>query len=145
MPPSDDNDKWKIEKIIDGSFSEGDMIDIDGDGEQEIALISPFHGNNFEIYKMIDGSYKKVYEFPEPADFFHVAHAGYINNKPVFLGGGRKGKEKLFYVTYDSDKKEFITNVIDSGQGPSNAVLLTILIMTMCLRPTESVRHMHIR
>ena len=37
----DDNDKWKIEKIIDGSFSEGDMIDIYGDGEQEIALISP--------------------------------------------------------------------------------------------------------
>ena len=123
-PPADENSSWMIEKIIDGNFSEGDMIDIDGDGEQEIALISPFHGSNFEIYKMIEGAYRKVYEFPEPADFFHVAHAGYINKKPVFLGGGRGGEEKLFYVSYDSDTKEFITTVIDSGQGPSNACIV---------------------
>lgn len=123
-PPAFESDSWTIEKVIDGNFSDGDMIDIDGDGEMEIALISPFHGNKYEIYKMKNGVYEKVYEFPESADFFHVVRSGYINGEPVFLGGGRGGAEKLFYVAYSLEDKAFVTNIIDSGQGPSNACIV---------------------
>lgn len=123
-PPSSAEDTWCIEKIIDGHFSDGDMIDIDGDGQMELALISPFHGNTYEIYKSINGCYEKVYEFPESADFFHVVRAGFLNGLPVFLGGSRGGRQKLFYVMFHQETGQYKTYVIDEGQGPSNACIV---------------------
>ena len=116
--------EWTVEQLMDIPISDADMIDIDGDGELEIATIEAFHGDRFRIYKKIGGQYKMIFEHPEIADFYHVVRRGVIGGKPVFIGGGRGGKEQLFVVHYDGSSFGIIT--LDEGEGPSNAATANI-------------------
>lgn len=122
-PPETAESPWRVEKIIDGNFSDGDMTDIDGDGALEIAAISPFHGDHYAIYKKLDGRWKEVFSDPEPSDFYHVVRAGVLGGRPGFLGGGRGGRERLFFVAQDGPSAPFELLPIDEGQGPSNACI----------------------
>ena len=95
-PPEKKGGEWKIEKLINIEASDIAVIDIDSDGELEIAVISPFHGDTFEIYKRIKGEYKKVYQYQTYQNFYHVAEAGMLRGKPAFLGGARRNSMQLF-------------------------------------------------
>lgn len=123
-PPQSDCAEWKIEKILDTPISDADAIDIDGDGELEIATIEEFHGKYFRIYKKISGEYRMVYEYPEIADFYHVVKAGMIHGKPSFVGGGRGGKQQLFIIQQENGA--FNATVVDEGEGPSNAAIVNL-------------------
>ncbi|WRS27947.1 hypothetical protein U6B65_02115 [Oscillospiraceae bacterium MB08-C2-2] len=123
-PPGKGQPEWGIEKILEGTFSDGDMVDIDGDGELEIATIEAFHGDKFRIYKKIGGSYQLVFQHPEVVNFYHVVQQGTLAGRKGFLGGGRGGKEQLFFVSWQPDTQEFKIHPIDAGQGPSNAIIL---------------------
>ena len=120
-PPQTAEDSWSVEKLLDGDFSDGDMADIDGDGEMEIVAISPFHGNKYSIYKQIGGVWAEVYIHPERAGFYHVATAGKLCGRMGFLGGGREGRQSLFFVSSPGAGQPFELLEIDRGQGPSNA------------------------
>ena len=123
IPPRAGGDGWTVEKIMDMATSDADAIDIDGDGEREIAAIEPFHGCYFRIYKKIGGAYRMVYEHPEVSEFYHVVKAGYLLGRPCFLGGCRRGKKQLFAVYWDKETKSFVTETVDEGVGPSNACI----------------------
>ena len=109
--------------LLRDTVSNADAIDLDGDGEREIAAIEPFHGCYFRIYKKIGGAYRMVYEFPEVSEFYHVVKAGYLLGRPCFLGGCRRGKKQLFAVYWDKETKSFVTETVDEGVGPSNACI----------------------
>ena len=121
VPPEHPDAHWQIERLLDVEASDVAAIDIDADGETELAVISPFHGDRFEIYKKICGDYKSVYTFPQHQDFYHVAEACTLDGIPVFIGGARRGEKQLFAISYDKHEKKFTEQIIDSSIGPSNA------------------------
>ena len=121
-PPAGERD-WKLEQLMDQPTSDADAIDIDGDGELEIAAIEPFHGRYFRIYKQLNGVWEQVFQHPEVSEFYHVVRAGTLCGRPVFLGGCRRGKQQLFAVTWDAGRRRFETHIVDEGVGPSNAVI----------------------
>ena len=123
VPPETADGEWKIEKLMPQPTSDADMIDIDDDGEPEIATIEEFHGCWFRIYKKIDGAWKMVFQHPEVTEFYHVVKAGWLCGKPVFVGGCRRGKKQLFIVYWDNASQGFIAETVDEGVGPSNAVI----------------------
>lgn len=109
---------WSIEKVLDGPVSDIALLDIDDDGVEEIAFISPFHGNEFSVVK--DG--KKIYTYPVESDFFHVAVAGTIEGKKVFIGGARKLSGDLFML--ENGASGLSTTLVEGGCAPSNAAIL---------------------
>jgi len=120
-PPEKPSDEWNIEQLMDWPISDIAALDIDGDGELEFATIEPWHGNYFRVYKKISGKFVQIFEHPEVSDFYHVAVGARLRDKPVFIGGCRRGKMQLFYVHMVSSSPLKLEAVeIEAGVGPSN-------------------------
>ncbi|MDD4698872.1 MAG: hypothetical protein PHV07_01270 [Oscillospiraceae bacterium] len=127
LPPAGEKPNWRIEQLLDEPTSDVAALDIDCDGELELATISPFHGNTLAIYKKIDGSYKKVYQYPVIEDFYHVIKACTLRGVPTFIGGCRRGDKELFFVQWNKETASFVSQVIDSGVGPSNVDIINLI------------------
>lgn len=108
---------WKIEKIMDSMISEVAVMDLNGDGVDELITIEPFHGNTIKVYEAKDGAYEAVYTFPGELDFGHALVCADLFGKPAFVGGIRRVNCELFTITYENG--QYSLNVIDHG-GPAN-------------------------
>lgn len=124
IPPQEGNSTWSMEQIFDFPVSDVAVIDIDGDGELEFALLSPFHGNQFDVYKKVDGEYKSVFTYEKPLDFYHAIFADNFNGVPTFVIGARKEDMDLFLVQYDKEQKRITSQLIDTQVGSSNARII---------------------
>lgn len=125
IPPQGDNhDDWTIEQVFDFPVSDVATIDLDGDGELEFALLRPFHGNQFDVYKKVDGVYKSVFTYHKPLDFYHAIYADTFNGVPSFVIGARKEDMDLFLVQYDKGQKQIRSHLIDTMVGSSNARII---------------------
>ncbi len=118
-PPQNGND-WEVEKILDFPVSDLAAIDLDGDGEEELAVLNPFHGNHFGIYKRINGVYDCLFEYEKPLDFYHAITADTLNEIPTVVIGARKDDMDLFIVQYDKEKGEYFSQLVDTNVGPAN-------------------------
>ncbi|MDD2458095.1 MAG: hypothetical protein PHQ83_06290 [Eubacteriales bacterium] len=98
-PPVTAGQDWTIEQIMDWPVSDLAAIDLDGDGELEIATIEAFHGQYYRVYKLRNGRYERIYEHPEVSEFYHVVVSATLRGRPAFIGGCRRGKLQLFCVT----------------------------------------------
>jgi hypothetical protein len=123
-PPGKEEPDWTIEQIFSHPVSDVAAIDIDGDGEIEFALLSPFLGNHFDVYNKIDGEYTSVFSYDKELDFYHAIFADTFNGVPSFVIGARKEDMDLFLVQYDLKTKVFTSHLIDSGVGSSNARII---------------------
>jgi len=124
-PPEQEDGDWKITELMKRQVSDIAFVDIDGDGEDEIVTIEPFHGNQFLIYKKYGGTYKVVYAYPKKMNFGHVVWGGKLCGKNVIIGGYRREGRELFLVTCDDAKNMvFHTQTIDWDIGPSNISVL---------------------
>ena len=103
-------------KLFDFPVSDIAVVDLDGDGEEEIAMITPFHGSNFSILKKINGQYETVYT--REIEFGHVLWGGSVNAIPSFILGYRKGDEKLLILRGDGSDG-YTEYLVDEGAGPS--------------------------
>ncbi|WZL82436.1 hypothetical protein QBE53_04850 [Vallitaleaceae bacterium 9-2] len=124
MPPIQ-AESWKMEQIFEHPVSDVAAIDLDGDGELEFALLSPFHGNKMNIMKKIGNGYESVYSYPVPMDFYHAIFAGIIGGKPSFVLGARKDSQQLYLVQYDKEHG-YLSTLIDENVGSSNARIIQI-------------------
>lgn len=121
IPPQEGNPDWTIEQIFTHPVSDVAAIDLDGDGELEFALLSPFHGNQFDVYKKIDGQYRIVFTYDKELDFYHAIYADTFNGVPSFVIGARKNDMDLFLVQYDQEQQSVTSHLIDTEVGSSNA------------------------
>lgn len=122
-PPCAGSDEWGIRQIMPQATSDAALIDLDGDGEEEIAAIEQFHGCYFRIYKKLAGEWKLVFQHPEITEFYHVVKSGMLCGKPAFIGGCRRGRQQLFAITWDKKTDKPLVHTIDENVGPSNAVI----------------------
>ena len=121
IPPQEGNTNWMVEQIFSHPVSDVAAIDLDGDGETEFALLSPFHGNQFAIYKNVKGRYVSVFTYPKKLDFYHAIYADTFNGVPSVIIGARKEDMDLFLVQYDPETNTYQSHLIDTGVGSSNA------------------------
>ncbi|MBQ2690002.1 MAG: hypothetical protein IJG05_07995 [Solobacterium sp.] len=116
-PPHGEED-WKVTKILDGMISEIALADIDGDGQEEIMTIEPFHGNRINVYKLKDGKYTVDYTYPNEIDFAHALVGTTLAGKPCFVVGIRRIDCECFVLTFENG--EYTVHMVDTGGGPAN-------------------------
>lgn len=124
LPPAAANGAWQVQQLMDLPVSDIAVADFDGDGEEEIAAILPFHGNRFKVFKKQGKRYEEIYEYPALNDFYHTVVAATLGGRSVVVGGARKEKAQLFILLWNEERKTFDAQVLDEGAGPSNAAVL---------------------
>ncbi len=123
VPPQAVGEKWTISHLMDQESSDVCMIDMDGDGNNEMAVIEGFHGSVLKIYKEQDTKYTEVYRCKRKMNFIHAIWAGNLRGVPTMLFGYRRHALELFLVQYDQQTKEYFEYTLDIGTGPSNVTV----------------------
>ena len=118
-PPTAKKSSWTVEQLIDVPASDAVLVDFDKDGEDELLVFSPFHGDTVLIYKEKNSGYEQVYECPEKMEFLHAIWSGELEGQPVAVVGHRKGQRNLVKFFWKDGKyqKEYI----DKDCGSANA------------------------
>ena len=96
--------------------------DFDGDGQRELGVIAPFHGDCVRIYKKQNGRFQKVYEYGRKLPFCHAFYGGTLCGKPTLVVGHRAGARDFLAFTYDSETGSYQAEWIDHGRGPANTL-----------------------
>ncbi len=122
-PPQKAGEAWTIETVLERPVSDIAVVDIDGDGVDELVTIEPFHGNQFLINKKTDKDYQVVYQYPEKMEFGHVVWGGQLRGVPTIIGGQRRHAKDLFYIQYKNG--EYVKTTIETDIGPSNVAVIT--------------------
>ncbi len=121
VPPQRQGDEWQISKLLDEPISDAVYIDLDGDGKHEIVGFTPFHGDNFVIYKLNEeNKYEKVFRYEVTMGFYHAIDTYNLGGKPTVFVGARKDAMQLFMVQYNVESGKYETQVIDENVGPAN-------------------------
>lgn len=120
-PSAQPGEDWRVEELLDTPASDATMVDLNGDGELELLVLSPFHGDEIRIYEKKENGYEAVYEYPEKAEFLHAIWSGTINGQPVAVIGHRKGARRLMIFSWDAKKGGYAFKTIDDDCGPANA------------------------
>ncbi len=120
VPPAAPDQDWEIRPILATAASDAVMVDLDGDGEKEMAVLSPFHGDQISIYKKQNGVYEKVYDYEKPAEFTHAIFGGVLCGQPAVVVGHRKGERNLLVFTWNKAAQAYQAQVLDRDCGPAN-------------------------
>ncbi len=118
-PPATPDGAWRIEQLLDTPASDAVLVDFDGDGQDELLTIEPFHGDCVRIYKKSNDGFVPVYAY-EPAEFSHAIFGGTLLGGPAALVGHRKGARDLVLFQYDSAQSAYKSIVLDHDVGPAN-------------------------
>jgi hypothetical protein len=109
---------FELIPLFEKEVSELTFIDLDGDGQSELITIEPFHGNELNIYKRINGAWKL--KFSAPLSFGHGLSSGFFNGDPVVVAGNRRDSMNLEIFTINNIDKGFVDKrVIEEGAGPT--------------------------
>ena len=119
--PPHEGSGWIRRQLLSFPASDIAVSDIDGDGHEELAILSPFHGNRCSVFHETEGGYSEIYTSPEDNDFYHAIYAARIDGAPVFIGGARKGVQDLFTLRWENG---IVLEQLDTGVGPSNVCAL---------------------
>lgn len=120
IPPEMPEGEWTVRKLIDSPASDAVLVDLDGDGEQELAVLSPFHGDQISIYKNQQGKFEKVYEYEKPAEFTHAIYGGDFGGRQALIVGHRKGERDLIAFFWNAEKQAYEYEFIDHDCGSAN-------------------------
>ncbi len=119
-PPMGRDSEWTCQLLLEVPASDVLYLDFDGDGERELLVLSPFHGDTVSIYKMQDGSFAKVFEYEKKLPFIHAIDAGMIDGQWYAFVGNRQEDRDLITIYYRDGG--YVTEVLDQGAGPANVM-----------------------
>ena len=120
FPPQTAGGEWRIEELITDAASDAVLMDLNGDGEEELCAIAPFHGDIVNIYEKKNDRFELAYTHPEKLEFLHAIFGGDICGKPAWIIGNRKGDRLLLAFTYGKDGYE--AQELDRGRGAANVL-----------------------
>ncbi len=122
VPPASADGEWTIKELLNTAASDAVLVDLDGDGEKELGVLSPFHGDQISIYKKKDGAFEKVYDYEKPAEFTHAIYGGMLCGQPALVIGHRKSERNLIVFTYNKSTNTYESQIIDEDCGPANVM-----------------------
>lgn len=111
-PPAAEGD-WEIEQLLDLAASDAVIMDIDGDGQDELFVMRPFHGDTVEVYK----GGEKVFEWQQEGAFLHAIWPAVISERQSVVFGCRGGSRDLLLLSYDDG---YNIETIDRDCGSAN-------------------------
>ena len=121
-PPERPGASWETETLIQTEISEIAAADLDGDGEEELIAIEPFHGDRLVVYKGRD-EYRQVAE--APLSFGHGLWAGTLAGRAAAVVGNRSGSMNLVcFEAAGGDSFSLRESVIDEGSGSANTAVI---------------------
>lgn len=119
-PPRTPRDNWETKHLLNTPVSDVAIYDLDGDGEDEIITIEPFHGDQVKIYHKSDVGYQVVYTYPGEYQFAHALWAGKLRGVPAMILGIRRQQAELAIIRYCPESRSYRETIVDKGCGPSN-------------------------
>lgn len=123
-PPDALGESWSMEKLLDVSASDAVKLDLDGDGRQELFVISPFHGDQLSIWHEEEkGRWREVYHHERALPFLHAITGGVVYGCPSVFVGNREGDQQLLRFWYDKSRGQYDFEVVDEKVGPANCML----------------------
>jgi len=124
IPPKASGADWTVHHLLKVPVSDAAVYDMDGDGEDEIITIEPFHGNCVKIYHKEKDGYRAVYTYPGEYEFAHALWAGRLRGIPAAILGIRRRNAELALIQYSPQKGTYIESLIETGGGPSNVAVI---------------------
>ena len=121
-PPETRDGEWQIEQLLNSPTSDALLLDLDGDGQEELCTLSPFHGERISVYHQSENGFVPVWTLPEDAPFSHAICGAYLAGKPTFVTGHRAGKKNLMAIRYDKAAQSYAATVLDEGRGLANVM-----------------------
>lgn len=119
------NGNWVLNRLFDKEVSEFGLIDLDGDGEDELVTIEPFHGEHLNVYKRTGGEWKQV--FGDTLSFGHGLSCGIFNGEPVIVVGNRRGSFTLdMFRPLDVKNGKFTREVMEEEAGPTQTQVFRV-------------------
>lgn len=126
-PPVAPDAPWEIVRLLDTPASDAVPVDLDGDGMDELAVITPFHGNKICIYRQNNGTYEKAYEYENKAEFSHSIYGGMLGGRPAVIIGHREGEMNLVVFTWNKEASQYQWQLMDTQCGSANILKFTYL------------------
>lgn len=118
-PPAEAG-QWQAECILNVPASDMLLADFDGDGEKELLVLAPFHGQKLAVYKQLSSTWTKVFEAAQPLEFLHALSVSELAGKEVAVIGHRKANRDLILVSHD--ETGYRLDVLDHDVGPANVL-----------------------
>ena len=118
-PPAEKDGEWNAECILDVPTSDMLYQDYDGDGEKELLIMSPFHGDTLAVYKNDGNAFVPVFTCEKKLPFLHAIWGANVQGKEVAFIGNRQEERELFAVHYDGG---YVMDLLDAGAGPANCM-----------------------
>ncbi len=127
-PPTNPDSNWEIQRLLDSPVSDAILMDLDGDGQDELITLFPFHGDYVAVYHLnSSGSYEKVYDLDIEFLFAHAVCEAKINGKSGVVLGARRGNRDLIFLYHSGPSKgDYQHEVIDHDCGATNAIYCKI-------------------
>lgn len=113
--------KWEVTQLFDREVSEFAFFDLDGDGEDELITVEPFHGNTLNIYKNLGGWAPQC---TSPLSFGHGLSAGRFQNQSVVVVGNRRDSGDLELHTVHS-LSNIEKSIIESDVGATQTKVVS--------------------
>ena len=120
VPPETPEGAWSWEQLLDTPASDVLYLDFDGDGERELLVLSPFHGDTLTIYKKRDGRFTEVYRHPKPLPFLHAIWGAEIGGRTYGFIGNRDGSRDFFAIYWNGT--DYVFDMLDQGAGAANVL-----------------------
>ncbi|MBQ1317573.1 MAG: hypothetical protein IIY46_08860 [Lachnospiraceae bacterium] len=125
-PPAVLGADWEVEQLLTVPTSDAVLVDFDGDGKEELGLISPFHGNSLTIWHLDEhDNYVPQWKlsFPEKdTEMLHATWACELLGRPSWIVGWRKGTKDTIAVRWDAEAGDYTFDYIDKNTGCANAL-----------------------
>ena len=121
-PPAGPGSEWETEELLNTPASDTLYLDFDGDGERELLVLSPFHGDTLTVYKRFDGRFEPVYHHTKKLPFLHAIWGAEISGRTYAFIGNREETRDFFALYYDAEKGGYVYDMLDEGAGPANAL-----------------------
>ena len=122
VPPETPDGEWTTEWLLDTPASDILYLDFDGDGERELLVLSPFHGDRLTIYKRVDGRFEPVYCHEKPLPFLHAIWGAEIGGRVYGFIGNREDTRDLIALHWDAEAGRYVYDLLDQGAGAANAL-----------------------
>ena len=125
-PPASPEGDWEVTRLCAVPSSDSVLLDFDGDGQEELGCLSPFHGNSLTVWHPDEfGNYVPRWKYPAPeaeTAFLHATWPCVIGGRPAWIVGWRGGTQGTICITWDPEKEDYHTELVDRPAGSANVM-----------------------
>lgn len=125
-PPASPEGEWTVRRLCAVPSSDSVLLDLDGDGKEELGCISPFHGASLTLYHLDEfGNYVPLWKCPRPEGetaFLHATWPCLLGGKPAWIVGWRSGTQGTGAVVWDADAGNCRMEMLEEPAGSANVM-----------------------